>query len=87
MDKYVCTMCGHIYDPAVGETKAFSTILCNTDRMQEYECKVLAADPIPPGTDFSKVPADWRCPSCGYPKSYYRKIEAETLREMRTIAY
>jgi Rubredoxin len=87
MDKYVCMMCGHIYDPAIGETKAFSTILCNTDRMQEYECKVLAADPIPPGTDFSNIPADWLCPSCGHPKSYYRKMEIETLREMRTITY
>lgn len=21
MDKYICTICGHIYDPAVGEEK------------------------------------------------------------------
>lgn len=87
MEKYACTMCGHIYDPATGETKAFSTILCNTDRMEEYECKVLAADPIPPGTDFTDIPANWRCPSCGYPKSYFRRIPVEPLREMRTITY
>ena len=87
MDKYVCTMCGHIYDPAVGETKAFSTILCNTDRMEEYECKVFAAKPIPPGTDFANIPADWKCPSCGHPKSYYRKMEKDTLHAMRTINY
>ena len=87
MEKYRCTMCGHVYDPAVGETKAFSTILCNTDRMEQYECKVMAATPIPPGTDFSKLPADWKCPSCGHPKSYYRKVEPDTLTAMRTINY
>lgn len=87
MDKYRCTMCGHVYDPAVGETKAFNTILCNTDRMEQYECKVMAAAPIKAGTDFSKIPADWKCPSCGYPKSYYRKVEADPLTAMRTISY
>jgi rubredoxin len=87
MDKYTCMMCGHIYDPAVGETKAFSTILCNTDRMEEYECKVIAAKPIPAGTDFKDIPADWKCPSCGHPKSYYRKMVPDTLRAMRTISY
>jgi rubredoxin len=87
MDKYRCTMCGHVYDPAVGETKAFNTILCNTDRMDQYECKVMAAAPIKAGTDFSKIPADWKCPSCGYPKSYYRKVEADPLTAMRTISY
>ena len=88
MDKYVCMMCGHIYDPAVGETKAFNNnILCNTDRMEIYQCKVMAAEPIKPGTDFKNLPADWKCPSCGHPKSYYRKMEPDTLRAMRTISY
>ena len=88
MDKYRCTMCGHVYDPAVGETKAFNnTILCNTDRMELYSCKVMATAPIPAGTDFSKLPADWRCPSCGHPKSYYRKVVPDTLTAMRTINY
>ena len=59
MDKYGCMMCGHIYDPAVGETKAFTTILCNTDRMEQYQCKIMSAAPIKAGTDFSKIPADW----------------------------
>ena len=75
MDAYRCMMCGHIYDPAVGETKAFNnTILVNTDRMEEYEGKVMASQPIKPGTPFSALPADWRCPTCGYPKSYYQKV-------------
>ncbi|ABS55390.1 Rubredoxin-type Fe(Cys)4 protein [Methanoregula boonei 6A8] len=88
MDKYVCTMCGHIYDPAIGETKAFNnTILVNTDRMEEYEGKVMAAEPIKPGTAFADLPADWKCPSCGHPKSYYRKKEVDTLHAMRTISY
>jgi len=88
MDKYVCTMCGHIYDPAVGETKAFNnTILVNTDRLEEYEGKIMAAEPIKAGTAFADIPANWRCPSCGHPKSYFRKMEPDTLRAMRTISY
>jgi rubredoxin len=88
MDMYRCMMCGHIYDPAVGETKAFNnTILVNTDRMEEYEGKVMASQPIKPGTPFSALPADWRCPTCGYPKSYYQKVAPDTLTAMRTISY
>jgi rubredoxin len=82
MDKYVCMMCGHIYDPAVGETKAFNNTI-----LALYENKVMAAEPIKAGTDFSKIPADWKCPSCGHPKSYYRKMEVDTLTAMRTISY
>ncbi|MDD1704312.1 MAG: rubredoxin [Methanoregula sp.] len=88
MDKYVCMMCGHIYDPAVGETKAFNnTILVNTDRMELYEGKIMAKAPIKAGTDFKNIPADWKCPSCGHPKSYYRRMELDTLRALRTINY
>ncbi len=87
MDKYVCMMCGHIYDPAVGETKAFTTILCNTSTMEKYECKIMSAAPIKAGTDFSAIPADWKCPTCGHPKSYYRKMMPDTLTAMRTISY
>jgi len=88
MDKYRCMMCGHVYDPAFGEKKAFNTtILCNTDRMEQYECRIMAAQPIPPGTDFAALPADWQCPTCGYPKSYYRKVVPDTLTAMRTINY
>lgn len=87
MDKYRCTMCGHVYDPSIGETKGFNTILCNFAEMEKYSCKVMAANPISPGTDFAKLPADWKCPSCGYPKSYYRKVVPDTLTAMRTINY
>jgi rubrerythrin len=74
-------------DPAGGETKAFNTILCNTDRMEQYECKIISPTPIKPGTDFARLPADWKCPACGYPKSYYRKVVPDTLTAMRTISY
>jgi rubredoxin len=80
-------MCGHTYDPAKGEQKAFTTILCNFTDMESYQCKIMSPTPIPPGTDFSKLPADWKCPSCGYPKSYYRKVVPDTLAAMRTINY
>jgi rubredoxin len=47
----------------------------------------MSAAPIKAGTDFSKLPADWVCPTCGYPKSYYRKVEPDPLTAMRTINY
>jgi rubredoxin len=87
MDKYVCMMCGHVYDPAVGESKAFTTILCNSTEMDQYQCKIMSATPIKAGTDFADLPKDWKCPTCGYPKSYYRKEVPDTLTAMRTISY
>ena len=89
MDKYVCTMCGHIYDPVKGESREFMTLLCNSSEMESYQCKPgeIRNVSIKPGTDFSALPADWKCPICGYPKSYYRKQAADTLSAMRTINY
>jgi rubredoxin len=87
MDKYVCMMCGHTYDPAVGETKAFTTILCNSKTMDKDDYRIMSAAPIKAGTDFSSIPADWKCPTCGYPKSYYRKQVPDNLTAMRTISY
>ncbi|MCL6433401.1 MAG: rubredoxin [Leptolyngbyaceae cyanobacterium HOT.MB2.61] len=29
---------------------------------------------VPPGTPFSEVPVDWRCPVCGATKSRFRSI-------------
>ena len=52
-----------------------------------YEGKIMSAAPIPAGTDFAQLPADWKCPTCGYPKSYYRKQVPDTLTAMRTISY
>ena len=89
MDKYVCTMCGHVYDPAKGEPRGFKTILCNFSDMEQYQCKPGELDTpyVKPGTDFSALPADWKCPTCGYPKSYFRKQTPDTLTTMRTISY
>ena len=87
MDKYECMMCGHVYDPANGESKAFTTILCNSTEMDQDQCKIMSAEPIKAGTDFSALPGDWKCPTCGYPKSYYRRVVPNTLTAMRTISY
>lgn len=57
--RWVCTNADcdpYIYDPAVGDP-------------------VNLADPghqLPPGIAFEDLPDDWRCPSCGSPKSYFR---------------
>ena len=87
MDKYTCMMCGHIYDPAVGETKAFTMMLCNSKTMDQYACKIMSAAPIKAGTDFSASPDDWTSPTWGHAKSYYRKQVPDTLTAMRTISY
>ena len=87
MDKYRCMMCGHVYDPAKGEPREFVTILVNSDRMEQYESKPGAKMAVQPGVDFSALPADWKCPTCGYGKSYYRKVVPDTLAAMRTITY
>ena len=52
--------------------------------MDKYQCTVCGyvydpeqGDPdsnIPPGTAFSEVPADWRCPTCGAEKSDFVKM-------------
>ena len=31
--------------------------------------------PIPPGTAFEDLPADWRCPVCGTPKSWFEETD------------
>jgi rubredoxin len=51
VEKYICSVCGYIYDPEKG------------DRRGEIE----------PGTLFSDLPADWRCPVCGAGKKSFRR--------------
>ena len=47
--KYVCPVCGHVYDPEKGDPD----------------------HGIAPGTKFEDLPADWKCPKCGQPKSAF----------------
>jgi len=52
--------------------------------MDKYQCTVCGyvydpeqGDPdnnVAPGTAFSAVPADWRCPTCGAEKSDFVKM-------------
>ena len=89
MDKYRCMMCGHVYDPAKGEAKGFEVILCNSATMGLSGCTTEGdlKQYIAAGTDFASLPGDWKCPTCGYPKSYYRKEEIDTMSSMRTISF
>ncbi len=51
------------------------------ENMKKYKCAKCGwiydpaiGDPkngIPPGTPFEKLPAGWRCPVCGQPKSMF----------------
>ncbi len=83
MDKYICKMCGHIYDPAVGEAKKYSILLTGVGEAGPAQ----ADGPyIKAGTDFSALPADFKCPVCGVNKSYFRKQMPERLASMRTMA-
>ena len=86
MDLYACSMCGHIYDSVKGEPKVFNKLLCDSGKIS---CGVLgdkAAPYVKTGTDFTALPEDWKCPVCGYPKKYYRRITPEPLKAIRTIA-
>ena len=43
MSKFVCDLCGYVYDPA--------------------------------GTDFSALPADWKCPMCEGAKGQFYEVK------------
>lgn len=47
--KYICGVCGYVYDPAVGDPD----------------------HGFPPGTAFTDLPDDWKCPRCRQPKSKF----------------
>jgi rubredoxin len=49
MDKYVCLVCGYVYDPERGDPE----------------------NGIEPGTAFSDLPEDWKCPVCEAAKSQF----------------
>jgi rubredoxin len=85
MDTYICTMCGHVYDPAKGEQKQFAQVLSGVGEARGPE-KGGTGPYVRPGTDFSALPGDWKCPICGYPKAYYRKQVPERLASLRTLA-
>jgi rubredoxin len=33
---------------------------------------------VPPGTAFTALPEDWRCPNCDAPRSKFMALEADT---------
>jgi len=83
MDTYICRMCGHVYDPAKGEAKKYTILLTGVGEAGQVQ----AEDPfVKAGTDFSALPADWKCPVCGANKSYFRKQAPERLASMRTMS-
>ncbi len=51
--KYECSVCGHIYDEAVGDPDSG----------------------LAPGTIWSDIPDDWRCPECGVEKSDFELMD------------
>ncbi|WP_292727967.1 rubredoxin [Methanoculleus sp.] len=52
MDSYRCSLCGYIYNPAIGDP----------------------AHGVEPETTFENLPASWKCPRCGAPKSRFVKV-------------
>ena len=57
--KYICEVCGYVYDPAVGDPD--SGIEPGT-----------ADSGIEPGTAFEDIPDDWVCPICGVGKDEFK---------------
>jgi rubredoxin len=76
-------MCGHVYDPAKGEAKKYTILLTGVGETGSAQAD---GQFVKPGTDFSALPADWKCPVCGVNKSYFRKQMPERLASMRTMA-
>eukprot|EP01018_Ginkgo_biloba_P010098 Gb_24370 [translate_table: standard] len=63
-------------NPRIGLEEKFAVI--NTGKSECRSCGYVYDQsfgdqfyPIPPGIEFSKLPADWRCPTCGAAKSYF----------------
>jgi rubredoxin len=52
MQKYICDICGYVYDPAAGDPD----------------------NGVNPATAWENVPDDWRCPTCGAPKSDFSPL-------------
>ncbi|MEG1506731.1 MAG: rubredoxin [Bacilli bacterium] len=63
MKKYVCTICGYIYD----------------------EEKGIPEKGIEPGTKWSDLPDDWKCPLCGAPKSMFKELVEEQKNNVMEI--
>lgn len=68
--------------------------LGNADRIDDsatLECKICwyvydpaEGDPVaqvPPGTPFSALPADWRCPQCDGAREQFMVVDAGTAPE------
>lgn len=54
------------------EMKTFQCVVCG---LVYDESKGWPSDGIPPGTRWSDVPADWKCPECGVGKDEFDMVE------------
>jgi rubredoxin len=66
MDKYVCEICGYVYDPEQGDPD--NGVAAGTkweDVPDDWECPVCGAS--------EDVPDDWECPVCGASKADFEK--------------
>ncbi len=59
-EKYKCSVCSYIYDPAKGDPQGHPVGDPNSG--------------IKPGTPFSALPDDWVCPTCGADKSAFDPV-------------
>ena len=60
--KYVCEVCGYIYDPAEGDPDGGIAPPAEGD----------PDGGIAPGTAFEDIPDDWVCPICGVGKDSFK---------------
>ena len=59
MRKFVCNLCGYVYDEALG------------DPDNGVSAGTAFADIPDAGTKWEDVPEDWVCPLCGAPKEEF----------------
>ena len=68
MAKWVCNICGYIYDPEVGDPD--NGVAAGTGYIYDPE----VGDPdngVAAGTAWEDVPEDWVCPLCGVGKDQF----------------
>ena len=70
MDKYVCIICGYIYDPAEGDPEnGIDPGTPFEELPEDWTCPACGV-----GKEyFEDIPDSWTCPACGVGKEHFEK--------------
>ena len=69
MKKYVCKICGYVYDPENNNGVAFE------DLPDDWTCPMCGVGKDQNnGVAFEDLPDDWTCPMCGVGKDQFEEM-------------